>query len=87
MIELRKNHEALTSGEFIPFYQEEMFGYLRKTEEECHLILVNSKPEKVRTVLADVIGLENMSCDISAQLGEVHHLEPYSFTHRHIMLK
>ena len=87
MIELRKNHEALTSGEFIPFYQEEMFGYLRKTEEECHLILVNSKPEKVRTVLADVIGLENMSCDISAQFGEVHHLEPYSFTHRHIMLK
>lgn len=87
MIQLRKKHETLTSGEFIPFYQEEMFGYLRKTEDECHLILVNSKPEKIRTVLADVIGLENMSCDISAQFGEVHHLEPYSFTHKYISLK
>lgn len=86
MIDLRRKNNALVTGEFIPFYQEDMFGYLRKTDEECHLILVNAKPEKIRIVLADVIGLENMNCDISSQFGDVHHLEPFSLTHKSISL-
>lgn len=87
MIELRNTNEALISGEFIPFYQEDIFGYLRKTEEVCHLMLINAKPEETRLVLEDVIGLENMNCDISVHFGDIHYLEPLSLLHKSVRLK
>lgn len=81
-MELRRDYEALTTGDFIPFYQEEMFGYLRMTAKECHLVLVNGKPESIRTILDDVIGLENLTFKISDLFGEEHIMEPYSFIHK-----
>lgn len=86
MAKLRNMYDALRSGDFIPFYQEDVFGYLRKTSTECHLILINQRPEEVRIILDDVIGLENVGCDLGSRFGVIHHLAPISFLHKVIQL-
>ena len=80
MIDLRNSSEAFTNGEFIPFYQENLFGYLRIAEKDVYLIAVNREPEESRLVMHDVIGCESLPDKIRDALEDEYHLERTSFT-------
>lgn len=80
MIRLRKSSDAFSKGDFIPFYQENIFGYLRIHENDCYLVMVNRDPEEFRLVIGDVIGLESLSDNQRDCFDEEYHLERTSFT-------
>ena len=80
MLKLRTSDESFSKGEFIPFYQENLFGYLRTTAESAFLVLINRDPEEARLVISDVIGLESITDAQAAQLDDFYYLKSSSFT-------
>ncbi len=57
-IALRNSSSAFTKGEFIPFYQENLFGYLRVFDDEAYIIMANRDLVDFRLIISDVVGLE-----------------------------
>jgi glycosidase len=78
MIDMRKSSVAFTQGDFIPFYQENIFGYLRILDEEAVIVIVNRDPEDVRLLLEDTIGLESIADRYKHILSGEFHLEKAS---------
>lgn len=79
MMTLRKSDDAFTEGEFIPFYQENLFGYIRMSEDSTYLIMINREPEEARLVINDAIGLESLPDEVKKLMNEEYHLERTSF--------
>lgn len=79
MINLRQSDDAFSKGDFIPFYQENLFGYLRKTEDSTYLIIINREPEEARLVIRDSIGLESVLHDVENHLEDSYQLKHSSF--------
>lgn len=79
MINLRHSDDAFSKGDFIPFYQENLFGYLRKSETSTYLIIINREPEAARLVINDVIGLESVLHEVEDQLEVSYTLKNSSF--------
>lgn len=80
MIRLRKSSDAFSKGDFIPFYQENIFGYLRISGNDCYLVAVNREPEECRLVINDVIGLESLKEEQRNCLADEYPLERTSFS-------
>lgn len=80
MISLRKSSDAFSRGDFIPFYQENIFGYLRLYGDECYLVAVNRDPEECRLVIDDVIGLEFIPEEMRKCLEHEYQLSRTSFS-------
>lgn len=79
MIKLRKSSAAFTKGDFIPFYQENIFGYLRTYEDEMIIVIVNRDPEDTRLILEDTVGLENLDTHYKEILTKEYQLKGTSF--------
>ena len=78
-IELRNSSLAFTKGDFIPFYQENLFGYLRVHDEDIYLIMVNRDLEDFRLVISDAIGLEAIDDHIKHKLDDEYYIKRNSF--------
>ena len=80
MIALRKSSSAFSDGEFHPFYQENIFGYLRMNENEAFLIMINRDPEEARLVTGDAMGLDMFNKEVRDRLEDEYLLARSSFT-------
>lgn len=60
MIQLRQSSPVFRGGEFLPFYQGNVFGYLRCEKDEGYLVLVNPDDGETRIVLDDAEGLREI---------------------------
>jgi glycosidase len=73
MIATRKESEAFTSGDFIPFYQGNLFGYLRIGAEDTYIVIINRDDEERRLILEDAEGLHDIPEELVHILsGEFH---------------
>jgi len=78
MIDMRKSSVVFTQGDFIPFYQENIFGFLRILEEEAVIVIVNRDLEDFRLLLEDTVGLESIADRYKHILSGEFHLKKTS---------
>ena len=73
LIALRHSSDAFTSGDYIPFYQGNLYGYLRIGRKESYIVIVNRDETDRMMILEDAEGLSDIPRNLSHILqGEFH---------------